>query len=359
MELISTKSGNREGFRIFEKGYNYSCGYYSECCWAGDDRLVLSRNKNMPEADSNGKTDLVLIDLKNKSEKVLYQEEGDFLNYNHLVYGNVLYYVENKKTLCSINVDTLQRKEIYKSTGYIVAPHITADGRYINWSDEDYDPEREIWTCLRIDIKTGEIVKMFEKGFMPPYKTANHMMICPTNPDLIFFSHEGVTTYVGNRLWLAPFGKEPYCIAKQRFDENSNLIDCFGHESWASDGKGVYFVKYDVSPSKPTGIGYVDLKSKEPKLLFTKHKYWHVCAAPNGKYLAADLGPNDLDENDMADSGVCLIDMGNNTEEIISNAKHARSHPGHPHPQFNPSCTKICFNNAIDKDTLAVDVINI
>ena len=359
MNLIVTKSGNREVLRVFETGYNYSCGYYSENCWVGDDRLVLSRNKKMPEGQFKGETELVLIDLKNKSEKVLYREDGDFLNYNHLVYANTLYYVEDKKTLCGINVDTLERKEIYRSTGCIVAPHITADGRYINWSDEDYNPEREIWTCLRIDLETGEVIKVFEKGFLPPFKTANHMMICPTNKDLVFFSHEGVSTYIANRLWIALFGKEPYCIARQRFDDNGNLIDCFGHESWAVNGKGVYFVKYDVSPSKPTGIGYVDLDSKEPRILYTKYKYWHVCAAPNGKYLAADLGPNDLDENDMGDSGVCLIDIENNTEEIISNAKNTKSHPGHPHPQFNPSCTKLCFNNAIDKDTLAVDVINI
>jgi hypothetical protein len=245
MELISVKSGNREALRVFETGYNYSCGYYSENCWVGDDRLVLSRNKKMPEGHFKGETELVLIDLKNKSEKVLYREGGDFLNYNHLVYGNTLYYVEDKKTLCGINVDTLERKEIYRSTGCIVAPHITADGRYINWSDEDYNPEREIWTCLRIDFETGKVIKMFEKGFLPPYKTANHMMICPTNKDLVFFSHEGVTTYVANRLWMASFGKEPYCIARPRFDDNGNLIDCFGHESWAVDGKGVYFVKYD------------------------------------------------------------------------------------------------------------------
>ena len=49
MELISVKSGNREVIRIFEKGYNYSLGYYSENCWVDDDRLVLSRGRKLPE----------------------------------------------------------------------------------------------------------------------------------------------------------------------------------------------------------------------------------------------------------------------------------------------------------------------
>ena len=284
---------------------------------------------------------------------------GRYIIYSHLVYGNTLYYVENRKALCSINVDSLEHKKIYENGDYIVAPHITADGRYLNWFNMDDDLDKEVSTCWRIDLKTGEVIKMFKKGFMPPYKTANHMMICPTNPDLIFFSHEGATTYIANRLWLAPLGKEPYNIAKQRLDENGNLIDCFGHESWAADGKGIYFVKYFVSPSKPTGIGYVDLESREPRTLYTKYKYWHVCAAPNGKYLAADLGPNDLDENDMGDSGICLIDTQNNTEEIIAKVKNTRSHPGHPHPQFSLSSNKICYHNAVDTDTLAVDIIKI
>ena len=69
------------------------------------------------------------------------------------------------------------------------------------------------------------------------------------------------------------------------------------------------------------------------------------------------MGPNDLDENDMGVSGVCLIDLEKKTETKLATVHNMRSHPGHPHPQFNPSCNKICFHDAVDKETLSVGII--
>lgn len=352
---MAIKSESEKLVRISQPGYIYSCGYYTQNCWVDDDRLILSRRQGKHCVESVNKAELILVDLKQKTETILYSEQGKGIS--HIVKGNMLYFVENGNTLCSLNVDTCERKTIFVCETEIVQPHITSDGRYISWFDtEGKTPEQ---TCRRIDLDTGNVEIMIKIGFLPPFKVANHFMICPTDPDKVFFAHEGDTTYISNRLWMLRKGKVPYNFAKQRLDHNGNLIDCFGHECWAPDGKGVYFVKYDISPSKPTGIGYVDLSSRMPKILYSKYKYWHVCAAPNGKYLAADIGPNDLDENDLGNSGVCLIDIDKNSEKIVAKVKNTRSHPGHPHPQFNPSCSRICFNNAIDRDTLSVEIIDI
>lgn len=359
MTFSTEKKEPKEYLRIYETGYNTSCGYYSQNCWVDDDRLVISRCRNPKSDGTDSGIDLILVDLTDNSEKLLVHLDNVT---STVVHGTTLYYIENAFALCSIDVETLERKEVYKSTNEPIGfPHITADGRYLNWSYEGTKglTKDNCNTCYRIDLQTGKVIKMVEKGFLPPFKIANHFMINPVNPDLMFFSHEGDTTYVTNRLWLAPLGKEPYNIAKQRLDENGNLIDCFGHESWAADGKGLYFVKYDVSPSKPTGIGYVDIESGKYEILFTGNKYWHVCASSNGKYLASDIGPNELDADDLGKSGVCLIDLEKGTEEVIARVKNQRSHPGHPHPQFNPSCTRLCFHDAVDKETLAVGVINI
>ena len=350
------KKTPKEYRRVYESGYDCSCGYYSQNCWVDDDRLVITRHQNPKSDKTSSGIDIILIDLTDNSEKLLLHSDEDAIS--HIVYGTTLYYVENKFLLCSLDVDTLERKEIYKSDDEpIKQPHQTHDGRYINWFYEG--TKNKYNTCYRIDLQTGEVIKMVEKGFLAPFKTANHFMINPNNPDIVFFSHEGDTTYITNRLWVAPFGKEPYNIVKQRLDANGNLIDCFGHESWAADGKGLYFVKYDVSPSKPTGVGYVDIETGKHEILFTKNKYWHVNAAHNGKYLAADLGPNDLDEDNLSDSAVCLIDLESGKEEIIVKVRSQRSHPGHPHPQFNPSCTRICFHDAVDRETLAVGIVEI
>ena len=354
MSISIERNNLNEFLRVQKPDYIYSCGYYSQNCWVDDHRLVLSRRRNLPRDQFFGGTDLVLVNTEKKSEKVLCSEES--YGIDRVVYKDTVYYVKKKNRLCSINIDTLEKKTVYTCETDIVQPHITADGRDLCWFDKEGATPKQ--TCRRLDLKTGEAEIVVEYGFVPPFYVANHFMICPTNPDIIFFAHEGDTTYITNRLWIAEKGKAPYNLAKQQLDENGNLLDCFGHESWAADGKGLYFVKYAVSPAPPRGIGYVDLVTRTPRILFTAHKYWHVCAAPSGKYLAADLGPNDLDEHDMAQSGVCLIDLENKTEKIIADVHNNRSHPGHPHPQFNPSGTKLCFHDAT-VDGLTVGIMDI
>lgn len=355
MSIFMETNNLNEFLRIYKQEYIYSCGYYSQNCWVDNDRLILSRRRNLSKDNFFGGTDLILVDTKRKSEKVICSDNS--YGVNHIVFGNTLYYVKEGNRLCSIDIDTLEKKTVYTCETDIVQPHITADGRYLCWFDEEGKTFKQ--TCRRLDLKTGEAEIMVEYGFAPPFYVANHFMICPTNPDIIFFAHEGDTTYITNRLWIAEKGKEPYNLAEQRLDKNGNLLDCFGHESWASDGKGLYFVKYACSPEPPCGIGYVDLETKQLKILYSKYKYWHVCAAPNGKYLTADIGPNDLNENDIGCSGVCLIDLEKNTEKILVDVKNGKSHPAHPHPQFNPSCTKICFNDAMEDGTLSVGIVNI
>ena len=358
MEISLTKNENGDILRIFQKGYSYSCRYYTQNCWVDDNRLVLLKHKTVPDEDTLRDIDVVLVDLSKKTEKLLVHYENK-PTVHSIVYGNTLYYVENSCLLCSLNVDSLERTEIHKSTDPIENLQLTADGRYMNWFFKCQGENTEKSICKRIDLKTGEVVKMLEKEFMPPFYLANHMMISPVDPNILYFAHEGSTTYITNRMWIAPMGKEPYNVAKQRLDENGVLIDCFGHESWSADGKGMYFIKYDVSPEPPKGIGYVDIATKDLKMLFSKYKYWHVCASADGKYLAADIGPNDLDENNMGVSGVCLIDLQRGTETKLATVHNMRSHPGHPHPQFSPSCNKICFQDALCKDTLAVGIIKI
>jgi len=360
--FIETNNLNKY-LSIYEPGYVYSCGYYSQNRWVDDKRLVLHKYKQ-PEGEDAISVDLVLIDTEEQTEKFLTRIDGiwDLITADVVVHRENVYFTRNKNTLCCINVDTLEEKKIYQSDMPIIFSHITADGRYLNWMyQEKNDTFHSTHSCMRIDLKTLDVIKVIEKGFAYPYMTANHFMISPTDPDTVFFAHEGISSYVANRLWIAEVGKEPYNLAKQRFDENGDLIDYFGHESWAADGKGLYFIKYISSPTPPRGIGYVDLETRETKILYSKYKYWHVCAAPDGRHLAADLGPGTFNENKICSSGgVCLVDMENGTEEmILADLKYSQAHPGHQHPQFNPSSTKICFHNVLDDGSVTVGVVDI
>ncbi len=360
MSFSVEKNDKKDILRIHQEGHIYTFGYYSTNVWMDDNKLILKKAKTNKADEKIFESEFVLIDINEKTEKVLhkqiYKEGRTILPYTDFtVFDKNLYFSDDDNVLWSLNIDTLEKKAIFKDDYRYLLFHITKDGRYINWQSQR---ENKLDTCMRLDLHNNEVIKAFEKQFAPPFICADHMMICPTNPELFFFAHEGDTQYITNRLWIAEIGKEPYNIAKQRLDENGNLIDCFGHESWSADGKGIYFVKYACSPEPPRGIGYVDLETKEHQILYSKYNYWHVNASHNGKYLAADLLPEIKYENGLEKSAVCLIDMENNTETIIADV-HSMKHPAHPHPQFNPSCARICFHDVMDNGDLSVGIVEI
>ena len=61
---ISIETNNLNKFlRVHKSLYNYSCGYYSQNCWVDNDRLVMSRNRNLPKDKFYGGTDLILVNI--------------------------------------------------------------------------------------------------------------------------------------------------------------------------------------------------------------------------------------------------------------------------------------------------------
>jgi Tol biopolymer transport system component len=353
MKLTIESGLHSQYLRISDPEYHYAFGYYSNNSWVDDHRVVLYRFKS-PNPAKVAETDpesisLVLVDLENRTKTVLPGTNCGHWD-NFIVYGTRLYYIIDSSILYCMDVDSGEVKEICRGKR-MYFPHMTSDGKYLNWHQLGTEDEPD--TGIRVDVETGEMVTMFSKRFAPPFTTANHMMLCPTDPDLMFFAHEGNTFYVSNRLWLAPLGKEPFNIAKQYLNASGDLGDCFGHECWAADGKGLYFVKYICSPEGPTGLCYVSLDNPtESTLLYSKYNYWHVSVAPDGRHLAADT-------QDGSYSGVCLVDMETGTEEMLAKARVNWVHPCHPHPHFNPSSTKLAFQELDDNGQIVVGIFDI
>ena len=297
--------------------------------------------ETLPESKS-----VVLVDLNAQTETVLQGPDSN----NYVVHGTKLYYMIDSSVLYCMDVDSGETREICRGKR-MSFPHMTADGKFLNWHQTGTDEEPD--TGIRVNVETGETVTMFSKRFAPPFPVSNHMMICPTDPDLLFFSHEGITFYVSNRLWLAPLGKAPFNIAKQYLNTDGDLGDCFGHECWAADGKGLYFVKYPCSPEPPRGLCYVSLDTpNESRVLYSKYNYWHVSVAPDGRHLAADTQDNGY-------SGVCLIDMETGKEEMLAKAIINWTHPCHPHPHFSPDSRKLAFHELDENRQVVVGIFDI
>lgn len=352
----------REGVRMLrlcDDEYNYSEGYYAANNWLDDDHILLARTKDGLDFSH---AEYVLVDLKNETETVLITDyQGHRQNTQGYVKDGVLYFFVGRD-LVAQNLMTGERRTVLsdeRAQFSKVLPDgicMTTDGRYLSAQAicEDYRPI-EMWV---IDTQTGDFDKQLLSPFAPPFWMVTHVMVCPSDPERVFWCHEGTTQYVSNRLWVWEKGKGSRLLVKQRLSEDGNLRDCLGHESWAADGKGLYYVKYPVGGEPPYGIGYVGMDDAldAPNILFSKYRYWHVCASPDGKKLAADT----IERH----SGVCVIDLVSGEERCLLHVGGPdRSHPTHPHPCFSPSGQRLSFHDYREVDgklhSLGIGIIDL
>lgn len=321
---------------ICDEKLHYSSGYFVTNKWIDNDTFVAVRSEDEEIGDKN---ELVKISLKDMSIEVLEKNIRSPLY--PTAYENKVYYC-GSKGIMELNLNDNTKRCVCESQA--IALQLTADGKYASAfiTHEDTETPSEFY---RINIATGEIEKICEKTFEKPLYLANHLMISPTDKDMFFFAHEGNTRYVSNRLWLYNSKTEKsWNIAKQKLNQNGDLGDCFGHEMWAADGKGIYFVKYCCSPEKPTGICYADIQTGNYELLYSKFKYWHVGVSQDGKFLTADTQYN----WELGLSEVVVIDTETGEEFVVDMPHMTGVHPCHPHPQLSPDNKKIIYT-ALDK----------
>ncbi len=326
--------------RIGDDAYHYAFGYYSSNKWPDDHRIVLSRQPvDIPMSSKFYiESEAVLVDIQAQTEDVL----GTFIP--AIVHGHILYGIEwgeNQRCLFSLDINTRARRDLLfteKLVDDIFS--VTDDGETLVFALREPDDHSRA-VCYALDTASGEITALFEKRFQPPFAITNHYMVNPKNRDQVFFAHEGNTFYVSNRLWLFEKDNGVRCIAKQRLDDDGNLGDCFGHECWAADGTGLWFVKYPCSPLPPRGLCFAGVDGRQTDVQYGGYPYWHVCCAPNNRYLAADTqGPGY--------SSVCVIDTQTGKEAEAYRAGFVWSHPAHPHPAFSPSSEQVIFHDLKD-----------
>ena len=323
-----------------EGGYHYTQNYYTQNNWIDDDRLLLARSREFYGWEKGA--EVVLVDLKNETETLLIDDANKSI-WSVIVYGENVYYMRGAD-LVHIDLTTGARRTVWQGEQHGATvdlppqmPHITADGRYINvvTRPASYSSVKA-WI---IDVQTGESEMVVFPPFSPPFFLPNHIMICPTDKDCLYFCHEGTTQYISNRLWMWDKQKGSRLLVKQRIDEDCHLADCLGHECWCRDGKGLYYIKYPVFGKAPYGIAYVakDVEAAVPDVRYSKYRYWHVCVSPDGKKLASDTIERE--------SGVCVIDIETGEEKCLLHTGPDRSDPTHPHPCFSPSSRRLCFQD--------------
>jgi len=336
----------KEYITVTDENYHYTSGYFTMNKWTNNGDILLLRAKNESVSVPN---ELVYYSLsERRAKEVLCKDVCG----GCVVCDDIAYFLFDEK-LTAMDLHTGEQKVIYTTPEgkAWTMPHVTSDGKHISLhSRNESDGE-----FISVNAETGEVEISFKKTFFPPYADANHGMICPADPDLMFFAHEGETEYVTNRLWVYNRRTgEMRNMTKQEMDENMNLGECFGHEMWAPDGKGMYFVKYPQSPLKPTGLCYADLETGKNKVLFSGYPYWHVAVSQDGKYLAADTMRGRFEGTDLCD--VVIADLADHTETVIDTVHSTGKHPCHPHPLFSLDSEKIAYTIRTDNNRTAVRI---
>ncbi|MFD0716499.1 TolB family protein [Paenibacillus sp. GCM10027626] len=227
---------------------------------------------------------------------------------------------------------------------------ITNDSQTLGvyWLEGDQE-----WVIATVDARSGQVAEAARPGFVEPFPVANHAMINPVDSSCIFYSHEGATEHIADRLWVASTATgSKYNVFAQKRDENGKHVEYVGHEMWASDGSGLYFVKYAHSPHKPAGVYYADRNGKSQTFINGDYLYWHVSVSPDGRYAAADT-------QEAGKSKIVLIDLATRQSKLLCELPCRGIHPGHPHPSFSPDSQKLVFTYADEQDTLWVGVTDI
>ena len=333
---------------IGDAKFNYHAGYFTYNKWFDNSRLVLAKW----DSDGGAPHTHVLHDIETGEERVLCEGAGF-----PVVNGGRFYFTKGPSLFVG-DIDTGVAQEVWRSEdGFPLSyAHVTNDGRYVGLRMRP--PADETAVLLVCDTHTGNCREIGRKRFREPFPTADHVMICPADPNLMFFAHEGRTEYISNRLWVAD-GRTgaARCIAKQSLTPDGDLADCFGHEMWAPDGRGMYFVKYPVSLTQPKGICYVDYATGEITLVASGFRYWHVGVSADGKKLVADTHPDWDTLSPEDDCEVVCVDLERGTETMVTRAASTWKHPCHPHPQFSPDADQICFTTLGEHGKVCVGIV--
>lgn len=221
----------------------------------------------------------------------------------------------------------------------------TTDGKFVTGYCYDGDGNFS-HDIVRLNTETGKLDYIGQKDFSYNENTqgTGHPIINPVYGNLIFFCHEGTTTLIPDRLWLADTntGKMEN-IFLQSYNDNGLTAETSGHEAWNKDGEYLYFVKYTYGTNKGQN-GIVRIPFKDGK--FTGEReyingdapYWHCYPSGDNNWVVADDA-----------SGKVWI-MSTQTHKSYQIADFNIIDRTDPHPHFSYDSRMINWDYCIDGD---------
>ncbi|WP_409342641.1 TolB family protein [Paenibacillus sp. MBLB4367] len=339
--------------------------YMTAMTWLSDSRhLIVHAGIDREKLTGS----VVRFDTETGDAQVL--EEGFAWGRGVVSCDDVLYLFDRNE-LYAIDAWSGERRTVCRLKEHCVIEgplSITNDGRTLGvyWSELNHEAALEgspaseaaaaagkCWVIGTVDTASGEVREAIRPLFAEPYPVANHAMVSPVDPEMVFYCHEGATEHIPDRLWVIDTRTgETRNIFPQKRDESGRHVEYVGHEIWSFDGSGLYFVKYAHSPDQPAGVYFADKWGERHEFVNGDYRYWHVGISPDGRYAAADT-------QEPGKSKIVLIDTATKRSELLCELPCRGVHPGHPHPSFSPDSRKVTFTFSDEHDALWVGVMKV
>ncbi|MCQ6563124.1 oligogalacturonate lyase family protein [Paenibacillus mendelii] len=344
MRLFQDMKTGRTIQAIGEPGTDTGRHYFTAMSWMSDNRHIVLNAKL-----GTFQCQYVKFDTVSGTTTVLAEDEQWAAG--AVSPDDKLYYIRGNEIMV-IDLTTMEKNVCYRAEqgkDFHGPLSFTNDGQTLG--TYMYDPNG-ICSLGTIDLASGLLHVAAIPQFVKPYSVANHAMVNPVNPNLVYYAHEGKTEFIPDRLWVADMRTgEVKNIYRQKRLEDGTLVEYCGHEMWASNGEGMYFVKYSPSPLKPTGVFFADYRGENWAFINGDYAYWHACVSPDGRYIVADT-------HELI-TKIVLIDLQTKTSELLCEQQMWWDHPGHPHPSFSPDSRKVSFTFADEDNRLWAGIIEL
>jgi oligogalacturonide lyase len=165
-------------------------------------------------------------------------------------------------------------------------------------------------------------------------KWISHTLICPQNPNLILYCHEGRWNQVEQRLWLV--NADGTNNHKLRPEEKPEIA--IGHEYWFDDGIHVgYQVRY---PKGKPMIGVADVRDGSYHEYPAPYSDGHTQASHHGDWFIGDGS-----DKEPFLSLYRLEDGKLTGRHIFRHGSSFSQQHWHPHPAFSPDDAYVLFTS--------------
>jgi oligogalacturonide lyase len=280
-----------------------------------------------------------------------------------LARGGRLFYFDDQ-ILRSVDTNTLKDRELYRvPAGFKPAlPTCTADGRYVafayieetalstetgriysNMHERFYQHPQSV--IMRIGTETGDAVAVWGETTW-----ISHVLIHPTDPNLVLFCHEGGGTCVQQRMWIADLRHQQARKAAPLYPQRPG--ESCVHEYFTQQGDVGFQYTLDRDGGReefnafirPDGMWVRQYRFPGPRPGHMQSNSDNTLLVGDGAYLSA----SDKDGNQF----IGLMTHANGHVQIRRLAWHGsswRTQASHGHPSFSPDDRWVIFNSDAGK----------